>query len=176
MEAGRPRNPWIDRFRGVCHVLMMINHMPGNPLKLWELYPLGFVPVAETFVFLAGMTTGLAYPGVRRKRGPAVMRHHILRRARRVYGTHLLMYALMWLALCLFPVLQVRWAEHGVPARPGAATLLLGALLLDQPSFLDVLPMYCVFVAVATPVIEGLERGLLPVLAGLSALVWAQNL
>ena len=51
----------LDVFRGLCLVMIYINHIPGNLFENYTSRNFGFSDSAEGFVFMSGVAAGLAY-------------------------------------------------------------------------------------------------------------------
>lgn len=56
-----PRDPRLDVFRGLCLVMIFINHMPKNFYENYTSRNFGFSDAAEGFVLMSGIAAGLAY-------------------------------------------------------------------------------------------------------------------
>lgn len=61
--ARRTRDPRLDAFRGLALIMILIDHMPGNPYETVTYRNLGFSDAAEGFFILSGVAAGLAYSG-----------------------------------------------------------------------------------------------------------------
>ena len=64
MEPALPRktrDPRLDVFRGLCLVMIFINHVPGNVYEKFTSRNFGFSDAAEGFVLMSGIAAGLAY-------------------------------------------------------------------------------------------------------------------
>ncbi|SHJ21015.1 OpgC family protein [Wenxinia saemankumensis] len=57
------RDPRIDLFRGLALVMILIDHMPGNPYEAGTIRNFGFSDAAEAFFVMSGIAAGLAYSG-----------------------------------------------------------------------------------------------------------------
>ncbi len=55
------RDPRLDVIRGLCLVMIFINHVPGNWLEVFTTRNFGFSDAAEGFVIMSGIAAGLAY-------------------------------------------------------------------------------------------------------------------
>lgn len=56
-----PRDPRLDVFRGLCLVMIFINHVPKNLFENYTSRNFGFSDAAEGFVLMSGIAAGLAY-------------------------------------------------------------------------------------------------------------------
>lgn len=61
IAPSRPRDPRIDAFRGVALMMIVIDHMPGNPWEDITIRNLGFSDAAEAFFIMSGIAAGIAY-------------------------------------------------------------------------------------------------------------------
>ena len=57
------RDPRIDAFRGAALVMILIDHIPGNPYEALTLRNFGFSDAAEAFFVMSGVAAGIAYSG-----------------------------------------------------------------------------------------------------------------
>lgn len=57
----KARDPRLDVFRGLCLVMIFINHVPGNAFEAFTSRNFGFSDAAEGFVLMSGIAAGLAY-------------------------------------------------------------------------------------------------------------------
>jgi hypothetical protein len=57
----KTRDPRLDVFRGICLVMIFINHVPGNVFEKFTSRNFGFSDAAEGFVLMSGIAAGLAY-------------------------------------------------------------------------------------------------------------------
>lgn len=146
----------LDTLRGVFLAIMMIDHL-GTRMAEFTYQPFGFVSAAAAFVMLSGymnaFTSPAAYPGLR-----ALLRQ-AWKRASRVYRYHFVL-LLALLALAVFMTAYLQRPTPLYPERGGAlAMLAYGALLLHQPSYMDILPMYFLFLLLSPPLLAALHRG-----------------
>ena len=165
----------VDAARGVALWFILIDHIPGNVLGLLTLRNVAFCDATEAFVLLAGYAAGLAYGRVMDRNGWAFAAARVLGRVGTLYVSHVFLFVLF--------TAQVGYSA----ARLNAAYLdelnldpftqepyraLLEALLLRyQPSFLNILPLYVVLLALLALVLPLLRRPWL--LLALSGAVYA---
>ncbi|MEH6506855.1 MAG: OpgC domain-containing protein [Sulfitobacter litoralis] len=57
----RARDPRIDAFRGLALIMIIIDHMPGNPWEHLTIRNIGFSDAAEAFFIMSGIAAGIAY-------------------------------------------------------------------------------------------------------------------
>ena len=164
----------LDALRGVFLLLMAGTHLP-TAVNIAANEPLGFVSAAEGFVFLSAFLVGSIYTPFLASRGFAYVRERLWKRARKLYGYHLL------LLLFVFTVIAAvaRWTgspemhdyllvflHHPLAAVAGSP------LFLYQPPLLDILPMYTVFLLVSPALLRVADRrGWLLIFCG-SGLLW----
>ena len=60
-HARTARDPRLDVLRGLCLVMIFINHVPGNALEVLTTRNFGFSDAAEGFVMMSGIAAGIAY-------------------------------------------------------------------------------------------------------------------
>ncbi len=143
----------IDGLRGYFLAFMFLNHLTfsgGYLLVLFNHAQLGFVEDAQGFVFLSGLLVGLVYGKRMMQRGFGVAAWALWRRAAVLYA---------YTIACVVAILLLRDALPGAPrlwdgwlgglGSGGAAYRIAGALLLYQPTFLDILPQYIAYLLVA---------------------------
>jgi len=166
------RDTRLDALRGLMLVLMMIFHWPG-PLRRYTHEPVGFVSAAEGFVFLSGLIAGLVFSRLYMRLGFAGLKGRGLRRARDIYLYHIIPFILVWVIAIVAPATEASWgsAIHDVYQAPWM-TLLSGSLLLYQPRFFDILPMYIIFVLFMPLVIQLLAAGRWRAVLLISAGLW----
>jgi len=139
------RDTRLDLLRGLCLVLMTVDHLPTNPLFRFTNHTLGIVSAAEGFVFISGMVSGWVFGRSLNKQGPEIMRKHIFLRVRDIYLTQLFLYTAIL-------VLGLNAGAPGVATRSFWANWWRGALFIERPSLLSILPMYCIFLSI-TPLV-----------------------
>lgn len=151
-----PREPRLDVFRGLCLVMIFINHVPGNLFEHATSRNFGFSDAAEGFVLMSGAAAGLAYSSAFRapvRLWPALGR--IWGRVWTLYLVQMLM-TLGALAIAAATVQatgdsqilfqnNMGWLWHH-PVQ----TLIGLPLLVHQFYYLDILPLY-ILLLIASP-------------------------
>ena len=66
IAPSRPRDPRIDAFRGLALMMIVIDHMPGNPWETITVRNIGFSDAAEAFFVMSGIAAGIARSEERR--------------------------------------------------------------------------------------------------------------
>lgn len=162
-QPASTRDPRLDFFRGLALVCIAIDHMPGNRLSAYTIRNLGFSDASELFVFVSACTAGLVYMPRLMRDGLWPVARRIWVRAGQVYVTHILLMALVTVA--------AGWLTRTLRDRQYVQGLNVGPLLADpvavapdaltlsfQPTFMDILPLYVVLLAVLPAVVEGVRR------------------
>ncbi len=139
----------IDFWRGAVLIVILVDHIPGNPLEHLTPRNFGLSDSAEAFVFLSGLSVGLIYLPRAHKYGFAAAAGACLKRALKIYGVHI---ALTLAALVVFAAAY--WLSgvtdlieaHGRSFVFGSpANGLLGlALLSHQLGYFNILPLYII--------------------------------
>lgn len=175
--APKTRDPRLDVFRGLCLVMIFINHVPGNIYEVATSRNFGFSDAAEGFVLMSGIAAGLAYSADFRE---ASMRlwtglARVWRRVWTLYLVHILATfaalaaaaaVALWLgnAESLFEN-QMKWVWLD-PLR----TLIGLVILTHQFGYVNILPLYLVLLAFAPILLFLAWRWPLWLLAGSVAL------
>lgn len=166
----------LDGMRGYFLVFMMLNHMSfagGYLLVKINHGELGYVQDAQGFVFLSGLLIGMVYAGHMAKRGYDPAAAKIRARSFELYR---------WAIGCVLAVvalgLILPWARSawepwlwGIQETP-LLLLAASATLLYQPTYMDILPQYIVYLMLAPPVLWLCVTGRWRLVALCSALLW----
>jgi peptidoglycan/LPS O-acetylase OafA/YrhL len=158
----------LDLLRGLCVLLMIFGHLGWRQLETH--FRFAAVTVAECFFFLSGATLAVV---ARRRQEPEVASAFDRRLVRRG----------LWLYAANLCGVGIARLLEGSRAFPGNyydrywrdAPELERWLSLDQPSVLNVLPRYAVFLVVAPLVIAAARRGAWLWMAAASTLLWFAN-
>ena len=164
----------LDALRGVCFVVMTVDHLPADPLHRFSnpyFGPLGFFTAALGFVFLSGLVAGLVYEKERVFAGTRAMVWRILRRARALYLTQMVVLVLVAAAVALHLRGAARWHLDLFGSAPWKG-IALGATLIYEPGYLGILPMYLMFLLLTPVVLWQFGRGNARPVVALSALLW----
>jgi hypothetical protein len=152
---------------------MALNHVPSDLHVLTD-RSLGIFSAAEGFVFLAGLLAGIVYTRRLRDRGADAVRSMTTTRAATIYGWHMATFVACMIAVHASDRL---WDVYSPTApalfhdRPFLA-MGLGALLLYQPGWLDILPMYCGMILLVPIVLNALENRQRWTVLAVSFLLW----
>jgi len=173
-DAAGGRLIYLDALRGLLLVVMAINHVP-NDLHVITDHPFGYMSAAEGFVFLSGLMAGLIYSRRFLRGGAGELQRSCWGRARTVYFFHLVGY----IGVFAFVIVHRTWTGEVFPNAPlqmaihPLRALLVGPLLLSQPSLLDILPFYCGFMLLCPILIKAYEVGRRRHVLAISFVVWA---
>jgi len=165
---GVPRDYRVDAIRGLVLVVMTWSHLPPTVLWRFVVQPFGIVNAAEVFVFASGLVTAWLLGKLLWTSGVRAVIRRAFRRAGQLYLTHLLMVLLLFWA-----------AREGVvpaylPIHSNPVVLLFNAAIFKlQPTFLDILPMYVLFLLGAPIVLALLARRRAVLVGSLSVALWA---
>lgn len=169
------RYPLLDGFRGYFLVMMTLHHLPANmffPLQLVDYTRFGTFGAAQGFVFLSGVVVAMVYGGKLVKSGEGAMRRALWQRIRLIYRYHALLVA----AILLFSLAVAQTGNQSPLALSSTGAPLLNAVLsltlLSGPSFIDILPMYLVFMAFTPAALIALHKGHVAQVAAVSVALW----
>ena len=127
------------------------------------------------FVALSGVVTGLVHRRLVVRRGLRASSTKLVRRAALIYAVHVGLVVLTVSAASIEPNLlheTPTWSEVGGVAA-GIGEILSLTL---QPNFIDVLPMYVVFLLLAVPAVAALRHGWYGAVAAASLAIYAVGL
>lgn len=179
------RDRRIDFFRGLALIFIFVDHLPNNKLSFATMQAFAFADAAEVFFFLSGFVAALVY-------GSTLMQDGFIAAARRIYRRAWVLYAAQQILLLLMAlVVAAGTLETGVryhdvfrigalfqhPAIAG----LHAATLRFQPAYMDILPVYIVFLGLFPIVLAALQRNVWLALIPSAALyvavqIWGPNL
>lgn len=156
------RDPRLDVFRGLAMAIILIAHIPGNPVT--EFIPAQFGPsdAAEMFVFCSGFASAIAFGGTFRRAGFALGTLRIAHRCWQIYWSHLALFITV-AALCVagsalpgaVDYVHALWLQQFF-AEPRQGLLHL-VTLTYVPHYFDILPMYMAVLAMV-PAVMALAR------------------
>ena len=146
--ARSERDGRIDLLRGLALLMIFVDHIPNNDLAYVTLHNFGFSDAAELFVFLAGFSTATAYGRVMDRDGVRAGLGKVGRRCLTIYGVH----AFLLLMTLGTVALWSRWSGLqprivGALLQEGFGGAVRGLMLSALPTYLDILPLYVVLLA-----------------------------
>jgi hypothetical protein len=169
------RFPFLDGFRGFFLVMMTVHHLRIElffPLQLIDYTRFSTFGAAQGFVFLSGVVVAMVYGRMLIRKSEAEMRRALWQRIWLIYRYHA---GLVGLVL-LFSVLIVQAGSQSPLALGNTSQPVLNAalslLLLSGPSFIDILPMYLVFLAFTPAVLVAMHRGHYALVLAVSIGLW----
>lgn len=165
----RERDLRLDLLRGLCLFKMVLNHLWTTPLHVIHLWT-GFVTAAGGFFFLSGAIVGIVHGRRVEVDGMAATGRALLSRAGQIYlanlGLVLLLASLEAARVLSTGYILQRFRLEGWPS----------LFDMHQEYYLQVLPRYVVFLAIAPLALWLLRRGHGWVMVSVSVAVWAANL
>jgi hypothetical protein len=164
----------LDALRGLCFVVMTVDHIQSDPFyRFSNAYfgPLGFFTAALGFVFLSGLVAGQVYGRVRLLAGSRAVIGRVLRRARAVYLTQVLLFVAVATAIELRLPHTARWHLDLISSTPWKG-LGLGAALVYEPGYFGILPMYLLFLLITPVVLWQIGKGNVLGVLATSAVIW----
>ncbi|MGY2132212.1 OpgC family protein [Hymenobacter sp. HD11105] len=156
------RSDKLDFFRGILLILMTIDHiLPSRDItKYFTCEFIGWVTAAEGFVFLSGLTAGLVYTRRMIEKGENFVSVAAKARAWLIYKNHIAILFFALLAVLFGYGVNEYWGNnYGLFYNNPFLSMILGTVLLYQPAYLDILPMYTIFVLFVPIIIKYFIKG-----------------
>ncbi|TDK35220.1 DUF1624 domain-containing protein [Rhizobium deserti] len=148
----------IDGMRGYFLVFMVLNHLifaGGYLLVKINHNQLAFVEDAQGFVFLSGLMIGMVYARKMMKSGYAAGRSAIYSRAFELYRYAMGIVLVVLAAQMLLPGAYSIWFNWlGYTTFDDPLRLAAIATFLYQPTFMDILPQYIVYMLFAPMLVK----------------------
>ncbi|MBL8549936.1 MAG: OpgC domain-containing protein [Hyphomonadaceae bacterium] len=176
MRIDATRSFALDLARGLCLILMVVDHLPQSPFFRFSninFGPLGFFSGASAFVLISGVVSAKAYGSILLRDGAEAAWRRVLKRMAQIYAVNAGIFLLLFVGVSTH-VLQGQVWRHEVSlffTDPGAA-LALGLLMIYRPGFLDILPMYLLFLLLVIPALQAIRAGRARQVLALSFLAW----
>ncbi len=176
LRLEKARDARIDVLRGLALMIIFINHMPGNAVSAYMPHSYGFSDAADIFVLLAGVSAALAYGGLVEQGRFAVAALKLGGRLWTLYIAHIAVFIIV----CGVVATAVTQTQNPLyieavniqPFFRDTVEALIGALTLTyQPSYLDILPLYIVLLALFPAIYAAVRISPLLTLA-VSLAVW----
>jgi hypothetical protein len=152
----------LDFFRGVALVFIFVDHIPENTLSYFTIQAVQLFDAAEVFIFISGYTAALVYSRTFAVQGPLYATARILSRAWQLYVAHIFLFVI-FIAEVSYTVTAFNNPMYNDEMRVGdfldePHVAIVKALLLEfQPTFLDILPLYILLLAVFPVLLIGLR-------------------
>jgi hypothetical protein len=169
VSAAPSRDLRLDFFRGLALIFIFVDHVPENFLSYFTIQAVQFYDAAEVFIFISGYTAALVYGRTFTAQGPSYAVARILSRAWQLYVAHIFLFVI-FIAEVSYTVTTFNnpmyYDEMRVGDFLGEPHVAIGkALLLQfQPTFLDILPLYILLLAIFPVILLGLLQQPLMVL------------
>ena len=145
----------IDFFRGLALYIILIDHIGSNPIARFTYHRFGFSDGAEAFVFLSGLSCGIAYYAVMHRRGLKGLAKAIARRGTLIFAFYVLASVATILLVSgeTHSFLPVSNLERPLAryANEPLASIWSAILLIEQPSFPGILILYIGLTFAAVP-------------------------
>ncbi len=166
----------LDVFRGLCLVMIFINHVPGTAWEYMTNRNFGFSDAAEGFVIMSGIAAGLAYGRVVLRDGIFAGALKTWRRAFTLYWVHItttvIALGISAAAARFFGVTEMIEANNVDMFYEDLTGVLIGLpLMAHQMGYFNILPLYCVLL-LATPGLIALAGRSPALLVGGSVALW----
>lgn len=166
----------VDFLRGLALITIFVDHVPHNRWAAVTQQNFGFSDAAELFVALAGFSAVLAYGRYFDAAQFATGWRRILQRVGIIYLYHL---ATLVIVAVILMVLVGAFDQVQLPRLLNFETLLAGepaavigaVLLITQPTYFDILPLY-VFLLALFPVLYALLSRSIVLGLAISAVPW----
>ncbi|MBC6605539.1 OpgC domain-containing protein [Hymenobacter sp. BT188] len=143
-------------------ILITIDHFlsENDIIKYFTYEFVGWVTAAEGFVFLSGLTAGIVYTRQMLEKGEEFVSAATTKRAWLIYRNHIAILFFAFIAVLFGFGLNEYWVNHySLFSESPYLSIFLGATLLYQPIYLDILPMYAAFIFCVPVVIKYLKKG-----------------
>lgn len=147
----RERIASVDFWRGVCLLMIFIDHIPGNPISYLTLRNWGFVDASEVFVFLAGFSATLVFDRYFRQGGIICGCLRVAKRTWELFRAHVLLVFALSLIIAVAgtftdskPIMErMNFSPFFVETE---VAIVRVAKLQYMPNLTDVLPIYVAFI------------------------------
>lgn len=156
------RNHQLDFFRGLLLIVITIDHslLLNNVIRRFTYEFIGWVSAAEGFVFLSGLTAGMVYTYKMNEKGIEFLSGLAIKRALTIYKYHILLFLFVCASVLCSSLIRDYWADAYAPlAQHPLRSIVTGSLLVYQPPFLDILPMYAIFILLVPFCIRWFQKG-----------------
>lgn len=151
------RDERIDSLRGLFLIIMTIDHFGGG-LRTITNQTFGYVSAAEGFIFLSGFVFSIVY--MRHINNTVFLVKRSIKRSFVIYKYNITLVAIVALLTFIVPQYKIYWLEFLYPfySNPGYY-LKYEILLMHQPIYMDILPLYCIFVLISPVLLIALTKG-----------------
>ncbi|QDT34432.1 OpgC protein [Thalassoglobus polymorphus] len=144
LTHGSKRDIRIDLARGVALLILVSDHLPGNPLRAITPVSWGLADMAEVFVLLSGYVFGLGILKRQSQSEPQLIRKRLVKRALVIFVAYL---TTALIALLIVRTFQITTVANMLPAHLVAnswRSVTVDLISLDgRVSHLCILLLYC---------------------------------
>ena len=149
----------LDFLRGLMLIIMTADHL-DSVLKPITYETFGFVTAASGFVFLSGLVSGIVFTRYTIKHGIPKVRKKFFNRALDIYKYQICLLLIALVLLLGSGAIKEFWYSNlDLLIDAPFKGFLLGGLLLYQPTLLDILPLYCLFLLLSPLVFTQIFKG-----------------
>jgi hypothetical protein len=153
-SAPGTRDLRIDFFRGIALYMIIVDHIPNDPLNRFTYARLGFSDAAEIFVFLSGISCGIVFYRLLLRQGVGGFFKAIGKRAFQIYAYYLLASIV---TIAIIAASRDIWTiplnqQAFIDLREDPFSAILSAIRLTSPPDLPgILVLYLELTVVAVP-------------------------
>jgi len=155
----------LDFFRGLFLIIITTNHFLSreNVIYRFTYEFIGWITAAEGFVFLSGLTAGIVYSRKLVEEGEDFITWAAKKRAFTIYKYHLMVFLLIILIFYSHSLMEEYWyynyTDFKLLFQKPFYSVLLSSLLLYQPIYMDILPMYAIFLLLLPMALKSFKNG-----------------
>ncbi|MFW7380517.1 MAG: OpgC domain-containing protein [Oligoflexus sp.] len=170
----------IDFLRGALLLLMMFDHLLFMCFSKWIAtshitYGLfGYFTAAEGFFFLSGLVCALVFDKYYPQQSK-IVEAKFKSRAKKLYSWHMLTFFIATLVIILSKPFVNYFAENpyliAFSDQP-LSSLALGSIFLSMPAFLNILPLYILYLLLGAKILKTLHNGKWRLISTLSIGLW----
>ncbi|WP_241212201.1 OpgC domain-containing protein [Vibrio scophthalmi] len=174
------RIPALDSIRGLLLLIMTLNHLfwisgGSSIFQAFTLQPLGQFGAAEGFILVSGFLAGAIYSRPTQRINE--VKRKAWRRAWEIYRYHIvcLLTVFTWFGFCVIYFPQA--AEALSPnfsnlVEAPFLTVFWSLLLVNKPSYLEILPLYIMYIAILPALVCAYRRGWMKGVMAVSFSLW----
>ena len=170
----------LDSLRGLMLILMMVNHLFFMNFAKWiEVSKVsygifGYVTAAEGFYFLSGLIFALVFTK-KALAAPEDVQRKARSRTIELFAWHIVTLGFAVLTVMLVPATQSILSGNpfmGQLLQNPGLTFIIGLLFLAMPPFLNILPLYILFLYATPAIIQRLAKGHYWLVVSISLSLW----
>ena len=167
----RKRDIRIDFFRGLALYMILVDHIYLNPLSKLTYHSFGFSDSAEIFIFLSGLSCGIAYNSLLVRQGLMALIGVLSNRAIQIYFYYALSSILTLLIVRAVGDAVADKSHFGLIDTTSSAIKSI-ILFKEQPPLPSVLVLYLVLTLFVVPVFLVVARRSASAALAISLLIW----